>query len=47
MMLCDVTGIAMEVLYLEELVKISEIQEFFSQFNTKERVNRKGKFHNQ
>lgn len=46
-MLGDVTGIAMEVFYLEELVKISESQEFFSQFNTKERVNRKGKFHNQ
>lgn len=47
MMLCDATGTAMEVLHLEELVKTTEIKEFFSQFNTKESVNWKGKFHTQ
>lgn len=45
MMLCGATGIAMKVLHFKELVKIMEIKEFFSQFNTKERANRKGKFH--
>lgn len=47
MMLGDATWIAIEVLQLEKLVKITEIKEFFSQFNTKERINRKGKFHTQ
>lgn len=45
MMLRDATGIAIKVLHLEERVKITEIKEFFSQFNTKKCVTQKGKFH--